>query len=74
MLWTLAVKNVTAVRTLNVPAPTATELIHLLVVVCSGFAGVPDDNLPVRVYVTYIGGAFRFCHLKAILWLLPYGF
>jgi hypothetical protein len=62
MLRTLAVKNVTAVRTIDVSALTATELIDLLVVVCSGFSGVPDDNLPVRVDVAYIGGAFGFCH------------
>jgi hypothetical protein len=37
-------------------------LVHLLVVVCSGLAGVSDYNLPVWVDVADYGCAFVVCH------------
>jgi hypothetical protein len=45
-----------------VPAVTAPKLVYLLVVVCSGLAGVSDYDLPVRVDVAYFGSSFGFGH------------
>ena len=49
------------------PAETATKLIYLLVVVCSGFSGVPDYDLLVEIHITYVRCALGLPHGAAIL-------